>query len=467
MNQFACRLVATSALCILGVAALPALAAEKLDYANIPIIVDQACDGIGLGGTQPTSTDIEYDGAKWRIVPTSRVAYFVNSYAGEITTPQAAFDLLRSFDTDPTASAAHRKASNTLHQFEAKLASANLDGLMAFDANGNPVKSAELDRNSSWMLGSGITLRCLLPEPRDANGPAQGSAPSFRLRGTVEALAAVGNARNSAEAASFGYTRTRTYEADGSRSQATELSVKAVVGAVLDRGSPFELTAYAGWELKKNRKSPAPALTPPATQRDGDTDIVTLGLIGNSNLPLGGADHEWDDSLRLSYSASYLFDRVKDSERLKAELTTHFYHGKRIFGLCKIGALTDLGGNRWVGCQIDGVATYQRVTKHGLLLPAGDDHFGHAGIRLSGSFFLGDPSKGSSLFANAGYQYLWRYDGDPAFIPNIARHSFSVGHRWWQGKKFAIEINAELTDGINPDSFVNENSLTVGFGILF
>lgn len=458
-------LAATASSTILGAA--PGFAGE-LDYANIPIVVGQVCAGIKPAETQ--STDIAHDGGQWRSVPTSRVAYFLSAYTGEIATPSTATDLLASFDRDPAARAAHPDVSNALHEFEANLAAGKLDGILAFGADGTPVNSSELDRSSSWLLHPDITVRCLVPEPAVARGigAPDWSGPSIRLRGNVDALAATGADRKSADAASFGYSRTRTYEADGSRSQATEIAVKAVLGAVLSsRGPGLQLTAFAGYELKQNRKSPVPTLTPPATQRDGDTEVVTLGLFGRSILPLGGSENPWDDSLRLTYSGSYLFDRVKDSERVKGEFSAHYYHGKRVFGLCKIGGLTDLGGNHWLSCQIDGIATYNQVTKHGSLLPAGDDHFGHAGVKLSGAFYLGDPSKGSSSFANAEYQYLWRYDGDPGFIPNISRHKFSIGHRWWQANSFALEIKAELTDGINPDSFVNENSLTLGFGIIF
>lgn len=462
------RHIGTAALTSAFALALPAQAIAKPDLANVAMIADQTCDGIGLGGTQPGTTDLPFKGGKWRIVPNSRLAYFVGNFASEVTTPDKALAELQSLDTDPKAVEAHRAASDVLHHLEAKVASGNIAGLLAFDANDEPINSSRYPRDSSWLVRSEVTLRCLVPEANPSEPPPPALTSSEpHLRGNVAALTAAGSDLQSADAASFGYSRTRTYETDGSRSQATEISIDAVLGVVLDGGLPFNLTAYAGYELKQNRSRPAPTLVAPATQRDGDTDIVTLGLVGGSTIALGGRANPWTDSLKLSYSAAYLFDRVKDSERVKAQIQLRPYHAARLFGLCKIGGLTDLGGKIWTSCHVDGIVTYQKVTRHGALLPAGKDHFGHAGIKLAGALYLGDPSKGSSLFASADYQRLWRYDGDPAFIPEIRRYSFSIGHRWWPGKKIGFEIKAELTDGINPDSFADENSLTLGFGVVF
>jgi hypothetical protein len=448
--------------------------ADDYSASDVPKIAGQACAGINPDSTIDLPGDLPYKGEKWRVVPTERVAHFIVSYGREAMGPQQALERLGGNNPNPGKP---DRVNDTLLQFQDKLASGNLDGMLAFGSDDKALSSGQVDPNKPWLKDTGNILRCLVPEKDD-------SAPkslSWRLRGNVDALPAEGKARLKADAASFGFTRTRTFQDDGSRTQNTEISVNAVLGATLGHGPGLNLTGFVGYQLKKNRAKPTPILTPPATERDGDTDLLTLGLMTDSIVGLGGSDNSFGSSVRIALTGGYLFDFVKDSERIKAQITLNFYHRpkarveddrdepsrKPLLGVCDIGGLTDLGGGIWTQCGLQGVLTYNQVTKHGSLLPAPDDHFGHVGGKVSATLYLGDPGEKSSFFASAEYLNLRRYDGSSSAIPHVQRHSISVGHRWWQGKAFALEIKGQLTDGINPDSFVDENALTLGFGVIF
>lgn len=453
--------------------AMPAFA-DDFSVAQVPMIAGQSCAGIDPDSGKDLPGDLTNDDGKWRIVGRERLAFYIVAFGREVLGPEQALDRLGG--ANPTPGSPDR-VNSTLRQFQDKLASGNLDGILAFASDGKPIKSGQVDRNTVWLKDPGITIRCLLPRPQ----PKATKSISWRLRGNVDALAAEGKARLKADAASFGYSRTRTFQDDGSRTQADEITVDAVLGAKLGSRPGLNFTGFVGYQLKQNRASPAPTLNPPATERDGDTDVLTLGILADSIIDLGGKNNEFGSSIRLSASGSYLFDFVKDSERIKGEVTVNLYHRSRsniddeqpvqprkpLLGLCDIGGLTDLGGGVWTQCGVQGIVTFNQVTRHGTLVPADDDHFGHIGGKVSATLYLGDPGKESSFFASGEYTYLRRFDGNATAIPHIRRHSFKIGHRWWQGKAFALEVKGELSDGINPDSFADENALTLGFGVIF
>ncbi len=452
--------------------------AQEFSTGNIPIVAEQACSEISraaAGESKPG--DITYDGGTWREVGASRVAFFVAAYARDALSPDDALTTISGLRTNPDRGTRYLFLADTVNGFQMDLAGGKFDGLKAFGSDGKPVASRNLDPASSWFVGSDVTLRCLVPEKPDAKG---GIPVSIRLRGNTDALTATGTELKSADAAAFGYNRTRTFEDDGSRKQTNEISINAVLGAVKEFSPNLAVTGYVSYELKQSRVKPTPTLVPPAAERDGDTDILTLGVLGEAYVPLGGKDQPWATSLRLTFSGSYLFDWVKDSERVRGEFTAGLFHRapinvtlterqkrKPLLGICDLGGYSHISAGIWTRCDVQAIVTYNQVTKQGSLTPSGNDHFGHAGGKASISVFLGDPSEKSSFFLGADYLYQLRYAGDPNEIPDIRRHSVTLGHRWWQSKGFAIEVKASLTDGTNPDSFADENALTLGFGLIF
>ncbi len=452
--------------------------AQAFSTGNIPIVVEQACGEVSraaLGESKPG--DITYDGGIWRKVGSDRVAFFVAAYAREAFSPSDALTTISGLQDNPDRSDRYLLLADSVNGFQMELAGGKFDGMKAFGPDGKPVVSRNLDPATSWFVGSGVTLRCLVPEKADSKN---GSPVSIRLRGNIDALTATGTELKSADAAVFGYNRTRTFEDDGSRKQTNEISINAVLGAVKKVSPNLAVTGYVAYELKQSRVKPTPALVPPATERDGDTDILTVGVLGEAFVPLGGKGQPWATSLRLTFSGSYLFDWVKDSERVRGEFTASLFHRtpigitltgrkkrKPMLGICDLGGYSHIANGVWSRCEVQAIVTYNQVTKQGSLTPSGNDHFGHAGGKASVSVFLGDPSEKSSFFFGADYLYQRRFAGDPAEIPDIQRHSVTLGHRWWQSKGLAIEVKASLTDGTNPDSFADENALTLGFGIIF
>lgn len=115
---------------------------------------------------------------------------------------------------------------------------------------------------------------------------------------------------------------------------------------------------------------------------------------------------------------------------------------------------------------MDLIGTFDVLTDHGTIAPSVKDHFAHLGGRAGGKIFFGNPLD-NAAFATGEFTYLRRIDGDSAAFPHIKRHKFSLGYRWWQNDAFAFEAKGELIDGINPDSFEDENSLSLGFGVIF
>ncbi len=434
---------------------------DSLDTAKV--IATQSCAGIEKVVPEAALPDVEdEDKNRWRAVPTRRVAYFLASHSGVMVAPGDALDLVRSLDDREASEPAALK--DMLYHVQTILIAKDLNGLRAFDGPGTAAPTyASPEHNRAWMMRPNIILRCKLP--RTATPPSKAN-PSLRLRGTVAALSAVGEDRLGAAAATIGYTRTRTFQDDGSRTQATDLAVNAVLGAIFDVGAGNALMLYGGYELKRNRVVPPPTLVPPATQRDGDTDIVTLGAGIGRYLPLGGKDNRYAVSLNLRFDGAYKFDLVKDSERAEGQFTASLYTQPRSLGICGFGGFTDFGNGFWSRCDLVGMVRYGKFTKRGLLPASAKDEFAHAGGKASIALYAGDPGD-NAAFLSAEYLYMPRIDGDPAAVPNVRRHKINMGYRWWKNSAYALEVKGELTDGINPDSFADENVVTVGFGIIF
>ena len=469
----------------IGFAAFSLASAARADEAGVEtvlatadVVVIQACDGIEAGQEDLRRPDLPIDGAKWRVLPNKRLAYFLASHAGEMVAPADALQTLRDFDPANVNNrpAGHKFLKDLLYLLQGNLA-ANKYDLRAFNADGTPVLFDDTENNLAWLSRPGIVLRCKLPEQATTVIPSNGSAGpvvvkpagkkaskiAVKLRGSVDALASEGTARDSAAAAGFAFTRNKTYQDDGSRTTANSYAVNAVLGIDFDHRLTSSFFIYGGYELKQNRSKPVPLLTPPATERDGDTEIVTLGAGLGRLVPLGQGSNAYSTSLMINFNGSYKFDLVKDSERVQGELDLAPYVSNR---LCTIGGLTDYGNGFWSGCELTGIAKFDVITRHGSLLTTNKDHFAYLGGKIGVSFYYGDPSE-KAAFATAQYLNLRQVDGDSSAFPQIRQHKFSFGYRWWQGKAYALEAKAELTDGINPDSFADENALTLGFGIIF
>lgn len=488
IDRHDCRRIVRASLAATTLAAvtLPTMARAEddpvgtvLQTANV--VATQSCTGIETLVPEPNAPDIDFGGTKWRVVPTKRVAYFVASHSGEMVAPGEALDFLRPFDRRAASERpiGHDALRALVYHIQGILVARELNGLRAFDKANKPVSYSDTEHNQAWITRPDVVLRCKLPQPSTARQVADGTSNGaikkdengkigidLRLAGSVEALGAEGEVRNSAAAATVGYNRTRTFQEDGSRTETNELTVKAMLGAAFETGNNSDLMIYGGYELKRNRAKPAAPLVPPATARDGDTEIVTIGAGFGKLVPLAGKANPYAFSVNLRFDGAYKFDLVKEAERAEGKLTATLYSLPKTFGICGLGGFTDFGNGFYTRCDLIGEFSYSKVTKRGLLVPTGKDYYAHAGGKAAFAVFYGDPSE-NAAFLNAEYTYLPRISGDPNTIKTIRQHKVSLGYRWWTGTAYALEVKGELTDGINPDSYADENALTLGFGIIF
>lgn len=437
--------------------------------ATTGVVVAQTCRGIDDVSAPEDQPDFkDEDGFKWRAVPASRLAYFAASHSGELVSPAQALETVRN----PSS---NRFLSDVLYQLQYNLGAKKWEQLRAFNHDNTAVVTPAGMHNQTWFTREDVVLRCKLKKEEESQASSTGSAGGkkspttkvqLRLRGDVDALAATGKKRLVADAATVQVMRSRTFQSDGSRTQNTTLALKGMLGLSIEPGALSSLMVFGGYELNKSRAKPAPTLTPPATERDGDTEIVTLGASYGRLVPIGGQANPFDVSIALRADGTYKFDLVKDSERVEGKVSAGFYTLRPVFGICGLGGYTDFGNGFWSRCDFSLSLAYSGITKHGLLPVTTKDHFGHAGGKFGISLYSGDPGE-NAAFLSAQYLYMPRIDGDPSVFPDIRQHKVSIGYRWWKGKAYGLEVKGELLDGINPDSFADENTVKVGFGIIF
>lgn len=452
--------------------ALPVLA--KADDANR--VAAQVCAETVAGAGQAQLEDLRYKDRQWRIVDPQRLSYFLFTSTGRIGSVTEAQNLVRTLGSDESTMPG--PLANAIEGLQRDLGAGKLEGLRSFNSTGTPVELSATSHNRFWVEDPGLTLRCLLPESDSA---AEEAAPGplsgrLRLRGNVDALTAEGDERTTADAASFGFQRVRSFLEDGTRKQVNIYTVNAVLGFVAIDNGRTGLMPYVSYELNRERTKPAPALVPPATLGDGDTDVLKLGLIASHHFRIAGTGNynggapqrqEGKYGITVSLDGAYLFDFVKDSERLRGRVTTSLYTDENVLGLCGFGSLTTFADSSiWTLCELEGIVSVNALTKRGTLPVGTSDSFSHMGGRLAFTAYSGEPTK-DGMFFNAEYVRLWRIDGSAIGVPDIRRHSFNLGYRWWNDDNFAFELKAQLIDGINPDSLADENSLSIGFGIIF
>lgn len=458
-RSFGCR---TSQLAILAALAMSHQAhAAPQDPAAI---VDQIC-AEPVSASKPASLpDIDYEEARWRAVDKQRIAYFLIASTGRMVTPGEASALINAVDGPDHYPDGAGNLWDTVMAVQDETAAGNIDGFMPFDASGVPVSASSIDRDRTWLMSVDIVARCQLP------GEARSKANKIdlRLRGTTEALAAEGKALRTAEAASVGLSRTRDFQDDGTRKQVTTLKVSAVLGAPLPGSDRLSgLIGYVGYELDRERTKPRPALTPPATERDADTEILKFGLIGNKLFNLSTNGPEYQTSLDVAIDAAYLANLVDDSKRFRGRVTAGLYDYGGLPGVCAFGDYVRFAGTKlWTRCDFVLIGEANILTDRGMSNPTAKDSFAHAGGRAAFSAYLGETVEDGPFFT-AEYVNLQRLSGDSSAIPNIVRHRFKLGYRWWAAPELGLEFRAELADGINRDSLADENKLSLGFGIIF
>jgi hypothetical protein len=463
-----------------------AVSPVRAEAAQTSAIRHSICNTQEMRADGRISEDIEFQSGIWRQVDSSKLGYFIASHTGKIISFGEAREYLVSIANRPNETQDPvnmiRDIRDTYRSFQAELLAGQMSDMRVFDAAGRalPVNAAEdrdgpFEYSNLWLFNNEVKIRCKVGDA-DATSAVTSSGgidlkKHLRLRGTVDGLTATGNKRKTAEAATVGYSRVRTLKSDGTREQSETVSINAVVGISPIEENLYGFIPYVSYELNQTRKNPPPVLTPPATIRDGDTDVLKLGVVGYAILPVGtdanGQDEDWSTSFDFSLDAAYLFDFAKDTERFRARVTTDIYHQQGLFGLCGLRDYRDWRNSKlWTRCDLQVIADYNILTERGRLINIDKETFGHMGVNAKFSASYGDSSTTGPFFG-AQYTRLWRVRGDPMFIPQIKRHEFTLGHRWWSGNDFAIEVSASLVDGENTDSFEDENEISFGVGFIF
>lgn len=315
--------------------------------------------------------------------------------------------------------------------------------------NGNSSGLSQLGR---WLIDQKIELAC------KAETPVDETESPLRIRKDPASLKLTGDERLEAGAASASFKRERTILADGSTKRDTTFSLKGVVGYAITETDNHSAFAYAGYEINRVRSNPAPVLTLPATERDSDTELLKLGFFGHTAF---GDKLNWVTSV----DAAYLFDIAKRSERLRTSVAIVPALPFDNLGVCGVGALNSSRRTLIPGvqgkCTFTGLFEASHIFKNGSATFGVNDEFVQMGgkanidLLLSGNFKAG-------FFAGAEYRYLNTIHGQ---APAIDRFTGFLKYRHWNNN-VGFDVGFEFIDGVNPDSFVDENILQLSFGII-
>lgn len=312
-------------------------------------------------------------------------------------------------------------------------------------------------RTAFWLNDDSVKAECIKKKP----GKTQPFL--FRLREKPEDLVLTGDKLKKAASATIGYKRERTILEDGSVRNESSISFKGALGYPLLEDGDKSLFIYGGYEFQRLRTNPPPQLTPPASQRDKDTEILQVGAFGGA--PFG---ESWYASY-ITTSASYVYDAVKKSERLrmKADLTPSF-GSPDILGVCAIDrfisesrSILPLSGR----CNLTAMWEVNHFLDRGNVVKNVNNEFVLGGFKASIDF---RPKTGggkkSGVVAGTSYQFQKSLAGN---AKDIDRFQAYLKYRYWTEIGLGLDFGFDFVDGTNPDSFVDENRLQLGFGLLF
>jgi hypothetical protein len=304
-----------------------------------------------------------------------------------------------------------------------------------------------------WLIDERIALECR-SEPSD-----EGSESKLRLRKDSASLKLTGDDRQEAGAATVSFKSERTLQADGSSKRDTTFNLKGVLGYALSESDNKSAFAYVGYELNRVRTKPAPILVAPATERDGDTELLKVGFFGHTAF---GEKLNWVTSV----DTAYLFDIAKKSERMRASVALVPALPFDNLGICGVGALNSTRKTLIKGvqgkCTFTGLFEVNHIFKAGSADFGAKDEFVQVGGKATIDLLLSGKFE-SGFFAGAEYRYLDTVHGG---APAIDRFTGHLKYRHWLND-VGFDVGLELVDGTNPDSFVDENIIQLAFGIIF
>lgn len=333
---------------------------------------------------------------------------------------------------------------------------------------GAPLRLAGNPSGPSWLFlpaTAGFTLTCKTgdPDPDYVSATEKSSPPpAFAIRSTPEELSLRGKAGRKAGAFTLGFERSRTKLDDGTSKTDTSFSINGTVGARLSSATSQRTTSYlyGRYELQRARTRPAPALAVGASEGDGDTNVLEVGGLLDTEL-LGNRS---EFKLFLNAQLAGLFDFANDASRAKfrAILTPAYDHP---LGICGFGSYKSLGksGKLMARCGLQFEAESARVLRQGRTQLGTFDSYFALGGRATYELFM--PTDGESgLIGTATYRLLPILHG-----PNgeIERFEASLKHRFWTSAKVGIDVGFSYTKGTNELSFEEEDVLKFGLGIIY
>lgn len=394
-----------------------------------------------------------------------RLAYFVLADAGiQASQPaQQLRDILAG--SVPIGGGPLRSIRDNVYRLQERLSANSPESASDVGLRAAP---AATDNSTWWLVQPNLQLSCTkFAAARQNTGSASpGNEPfslgQLRLRQNAEALSAAdGQERLAAGAAQIGLRRERRVLDNGTTRTDNTLSVEAALGWALRDRADSALLLYGAYQRERLRSDPPPQLAPGASQADKDTNILELGVTGRQLVRMGNVN------LMLRGSGSYISNYVDDSERLRLKLSATPYFGPFPRGrFCYFGGFAD-AINRGFGsvrgrCSLTFLAQVNHVLVAGSATIGTNDEFVLAGGRIGYELAAGEAG---GVVAGVTYEYQRTIHGN---VPSIDRLTAHLKYRIWTGdKSFGIEFGFDFADGINPETFNDENRIRLGVGLIF
>lgn len=310
------------------------------------------------------------------------------------------------------------------------------------------------------------TLVCGPAEPTPSlveSWEKQDSTFAIALRGTPEQLPLIDDDRKGTDGLAFLYERTRSKLDDGTKKTDTTIKLSGTLGfRITGPQDPDTVYLYGRYELSKQRTRPAPVLTPPATESDGDTDTLETGVTVRTEL-LGNNSQS---KLFVSGSGGMVFDFAKDAQRLHAKLLFTPAVPAKLFnpGVCGLGSYNDFIGALKARCNLQIEVLGAAVLKRGALKPGDYDSFLLIGGRASFELFA---KVGKSMAVVAGVNYRLLPIIASGDVKKIERIDATVKYRFWTPQNVGIDVGFSYKKGTNEVSLKKEDILSFGLGVIY
>jgi hypothetical protein len=449
--------------------AAPARAVETIDYGPVIALTCKVpTNFVGWNDIAPR-VDEQDKAFEWVAVDPDRIFYFSASSLGLIVNEQSARTRVHdSFKNQNNRDVAPDDIDvvNLVTSIQGGITDKLIENLRAFDAQGDEMKQPDASQTRPWLTDAYV-LRCKRKKTSDASADiiAEKKSPiTWAIRGEAAELPITGDDRKTTGAAKVSLVRERSFQDDGSRKQVTDISVKGVFGLGLENTKRSSLFLYGGYELKRSRSKPVVLPTPPAQIGDDDTNIVKIGAFGASYFDLDADVNTRNTAITLSLDTAYLFDLNKNSERFRASVSASPYFHEGIPSLCGFQRYRKTFIRGILGkCTIDALFQVNHITRKGSFVPTATDDFVLVGGRFGYELELLSNLDGG-VFAKGGFEYQAALSGN---VPDIRRHTLELKYRHWFDDRFAFDWGIDLVDGINPDSFADENRLSLSVGFVF